>query len=120
MEIKICKDVREYRESIFFGLTLRQFVCSIGAVAVAVGLYFVLKSVAGKEIASWVCIVGASPIAIAGFFKYNGLTIEKFVGVWIKSEVFLTGKRLWGGENYYLRIWRRLLNDKNTKKQHSK
>jgi len=115
MEIKICKDVREYRESVFFGLTLRQFICSIGAVLIAVGLYFGLKSIIGKEIASWACIVGAAPVAIAGFFKYNGLTVERFIGAWVNSEVRRRGQRLWKGENYYLEIWR-YLNVKNIKK----
>ena len=38
MEIKIPKEIREYRESIFFGLTTRQFICSLLALGVAAGL----------------------------------------------------------------------------------
>ena len=40
MEIKVPKEVRQYHESIFFGLSLRQFGCSLAAVGAAVGLYF--------------------------------------------------------------------------------
>ena len=40
MEIRINREVRNYHESIFFGLSVRQFGCSLGAVAVAVGAYF--------------------------------------------------------------------------------
>lgn len=40
MEIKIPKEVREYHETIFFGLNTRQFVCSMFAVGVAVAMYF--------------------------------------------------------------------------------
>ena len=43
MEIRINREVRNYHESIFFGLSARQFGCSLGAVAVAVGVYFLLK-----------------------------------------------------------------------------
>ena len=43
MEIRINREVRNYHESIFFGLSARQFGCSLGAVAVAVGAYFLLK-----------------------------------------------------------------------------
>ena len=43
MEIKIPKEIREYRESIFFGLTTRQFICSLLALGVAVGVYFLLQ-----------------------------------------------------------------------------
>ena len=35
MEIKINKEIRAYRETLFFGLSVRQFVCSILAVGVA-------------------------------------------------------------------------------------
>ncbi|MDY5784122.1 MAG: PrgI family protein [Gemmiger sp.] len=38
MEIKIPKEIREYRESIFFGLTTRQFICSLLALGGAAGL----------------------------------------------------------------------------------
>lgn len=74
MEIKINKEIRAYRETLFFGLSMRQFVCSALAAGVAVGLYFGLNHVLDRETVSWVCIVGAAPVAAAGFFMYNGLT----------------------------------------------
>ena len=43
MEVKINREIRNYTESMFFGLSLRQLVFSALAVAVAVGLYFLLK-----------------------------------------------------------------------------
>ena len=62
MEIKINKEIRAYRETLFFGLSVRQFICSILAVGVAVGLYFSLSQVLDQETVSWVCIVGAAPV----------------------------------------------------------
>ena len=44
MEIKINKEIRAYRETLFFGLSVRQFICSVLAVGVAVALYFRLGS----------------------------------------------------------------------------
>lgn len=69
MEIKINKEIRAYRETLFFGLSVRQFVCSVLAVGVAVTLYFSLSRVLDRETVSWVCIVGAAPVAAAGFFS---------------------------------------------------
>ena len=43
MEIKINKEIRAYRETLFFGLSVRQFICSVLAVGAAVGLYFGLN-----------------------------------------------------------------------------
>ena len=54
MEIKINKEIRAYRETLFFGLSVRQFVCSVLAVGVAVGLYFSLSRVLDRETVSWV------------------------------------------------------------------
>lgn len=102
MEIKINKEIRNYKETLFFGLSLRQFVCSLLAVGVAVGLYFALRNVLDRETVSWLCIVGAAPIAVAGFFKYNGMTLEKFAWAWFQSEFLMAGNRVWKSENYYL------------------
>lgn len=93
MEVKINREIREYTESIFFGLSLRQFVFSICACVIAVILYFILKPYFGIETLSWVCILGATPFAVLGFVKYNGMTAEKFVAAWVKSMI-LTPKRL--------------------------
>lgn len=47
MEVKINREIRNYTESMFFGLTLRQFIFSVLACGVAVGVYFLLKPYRG-------------------------------------------------------------------------
>lgn len=103
MEIKIPKEVRAHKETIFFGLTARQFFCSILAVGLAVGVYFLLKNTAGQETASWACIVAAAPVALAGFFSYHGMTLERFIWAFLKSQVFYAGPRVFRTENIYRR-----------------
>lgn len=93
MEVKINQDIRTYSESMFFGLSMRQFVFSLLAVAVAVGLYFFLRPVVGTETVSWMCILGAAPFAAMGFVSYHGMTAEQFLWAWLRSEV-LEPKRL--------------------------
>ena len=39
IEVKIPKEIRAHRETIFFGLSARQFICAILAVALAAGIY---------------------------------------------------------------------------------
>jgi hypothetical protein len=101
MEIKINKEIRQYQESIFFGLSLRQFICALLAVGLAVAVYFLLKTPLGEETVSWLCIVAAAPVAAMGFFKYNGLTMEQFIWAWFKSEFFCAGARTFKAENIY-------------------
>lgn len=49
MEVKINREIRNYTESMFFGLSMRQFVFSVLAIIVAVGLYFLLKPHFGRK-----------------------------------------------------------------------
>ena len=101
IEIKINKEIHQYKESMFFGLTLRQFTCSALAVGIAVAAYFYFRPLLGDEAVSWICIFGACPMAVAGFFHYNGMTLEKTLWAIFKSQVLLAGKRVWKAENYY-------------------
>jgi len=101
IEVKIPKEIRQYKETIFFGLSARQFFCAIFAVAIAVGVYMLLGPTIGKETASWLCIVLASPAAMAGFFSYNGMTFEQFIWAVIKTEVLYAGDRRYVGENIF-------------------
>ena len=98
-EVKIPKKIRQYKESIFFGLSARQFFCAIFAVGIAAGAYLLLGDVIGKETASWLCIVLAAPAAMAGFFNYNGMTFEQFLWAFIKTEFLFAGDRKYVGEN---------------------
>lgn len=106
MEVKINKDIREFSESIFFGLSLRQFIFSALACIVAVVLYFVLKPFLGIETLSWVCILGAVPFAVLGFVKYNGMTAEKFILAFIKSDFIIPKKLTFKSKNIYAEIFK--------------
>ena len=101
MEVKINKEIRNYTESMFFGLSMRQFIFSALAVAVAVVLYFVLKPIVGMETVSWVCILGAAPFAAIGFVTYHGMTAEQFLWAWIKSEILMPKRLTFRPTNLY-------------------
>lgn len=101
MEIKVNKEIRDYTESIFFGLSMRQFFFSAVACGVAVLLYFLLRGHFGIETLSWGCILGAIPFGVLGFIKYNGMNAEEFVIAWIKSEILLPSVLLFKPQNIY-------------------
>lgn len=106
MEVKINKDIREFSESIFFGLSLRQFIFSVLACVVSVILYFALRPFFGIETLSWICILGAVPFAVLGFVKYNGMTAEKFIMAFIKSEFLIPKKLTFKAKNIYAEEFR--------------
>ncbi len=87
MNAKINKEIRNYSESIFFGLSMRQFVFSLLAVLVAVGLYYLLSPYFGLETLSWMVILAAAPFAVMGFVSYHGMSAEQFLITWIRSEL---------------------------------
>lgn len=104
MEVKINREIRNYTEAMFFGLSLRQFIFSVLACGVAVGIYFLLRPCVGTETVSWMCILGAAPFALLGFVKYNGMTAEKFMWAWIKSEVLIPKKLCFHSTNIYFEL----------------
>ena len=104
MEVKINREIREYSESMFFGLSMRQFFFSATACIIAVAVYFLLKPALGIEVTSWLCVLAAFPFAVMGFVKYNGLPAEKFIWAWIKSEVLIPKKLTFCNTNVYYRL----------------
>ena len=101
MEVKINREIRDYTESMFFGLSLRQFIFSVLACGAAVGLYFLLRPYMGMETVSWVCVLGAAPFAAFGFVRYHGMNAEQFVWVWIKSELLIPKCLVFRSKNLY-------------------
>lgn len=83
MEVKINKEVRDYTESIFLGLSFRQFCFSAIACGVAVLIYFSCIDKLGMEITTWLCILGAFPFASLGFITFQSMNAEDIlINVW--------------------------------------
>lgn len=101
MEVKINREIRNYTESMFFGLSMRQFIFSVLACGVAVGLYFILRPYFGVETLSWMCILGAAPFALLGFITYHGMTAEQFIWAWLRSEMLEPKELKFHDSNYY-------------------
>ena len=111
MEVKINKEIRNYTESVYFGLSLRQFIFSILACGMAVVLYFIFRPYFGIETLSWLCILGAAPFAAIGFVTYNGMNAEEFILAYIRSE-WLTPKELtFKPDNFYYELLKDRIGD---------
>ena len=117
MEIKINKEIRNYTESMYFGLSLRQFIFSILACIFAVGFYFIFRPYFGLETLSWLCILSVSPFAALGFITYNGMHAEQFIWVWIKSEILMPRQIKFESFNLY---WECLKQTNKQKKEVTK
>lgn len=98
------KEIRSYSESVFFGLSPRQFIFSLTAVLVAIGLYFWLKPFVGAETVSWICILGALPFAAMGFISYHEMTAEKLLLTFIKDQLLEPRVLIFKGNNLYYEL----------------
>ena len=101
MEVKINREIRGYTESMFFGLSMRQFIFSVLALGIAVGIFFLLKPYFGTETVSWLCILGAAPFAALGFVSYHGMPAEKFLWAWLRSELLEPREICFEASNIY-------------------
>lgn len=79
----IPQDVTEYKEQFFFGLTIRQFVCGIAMIALAVLTFLIGRNFISTDILMYIVILEVAPLAAVGFMRYNGMPFEK-----IASTVF--------------------------------
>ena len=120
MEIKLNREIRDYHESMFMGLSLRQTIFSVLAILVAVGLYFWLNPILGTETVSWVCILGAAPFAVIGFVSYHGMPAEKFLWVWFRSEVLEPKQLCFRPNNLYYELMKDTItkHEKEAKAKH--
>lgn len=83
--------------------SMRQFIFSVLAIGVSVGLYFILRSIVGEAEIGWICILAALPFALCGFVKYNGMTAEKLALAVIRFEYLMLKRLVFRAENLYAR-----------------
>lgn len=86
IEIKIPKEINEYKEKFLFGLTVRQFVSVAVALVICVPSFIFGKNVLGEDLMSWIIILIAVPIFGYGFFNFNGMPFEQFVIVLYRQK----------------------------------
>ena len=97
IEIRIPKEIKNYREKLFFGLTLRQCICAGVALLICVPLYIFGRNFIPQEMVSWLVILIAAPLMLAGFFKYNDMFFEQFA-VEFFYFYFFPQKRVYSNE----------------------
>lgn len=87
MEVKINREIRNYNETVFWGLSLRQTIFSILACISAVGTYFFFKDHFSMNLLSWLCMLSATPFAAFGFVQYEDMALEEFLTAWFRYTV---------------------------------
>lgn len=99
--VRIPKEIREYKEKILIGLTLRQMFASVLALGICVPLYLYGKRYINEEIIAWLVMIIALPLAGIGFVKINGMPFEKAIVSIFKSEFLYPKKRVYRSNNCF-------------------
>ncbi len=90
MVIEINKDIDRYQESVALGLTAKQLIFSIASVVIGGGLVLLLYKYVGLTVAAYIAIPVVAPIALGGFYSFNGMGFYEYMG---KKLHFMFGNK---------------------------
>lgn len=90
MVIEINKDIDKYQESVVMGLTAKQLVFSIASVVVGAGIVLLTYKYIGLTGSAYVAIPCVAPIALGGFYSFNGMSFYEYMG---KKIHFMIGNK---------------------------
>lgn len=88
--IEINKDIQKYKESVVLGLTGKQLIFSLASVLVGGGIVLLLYPYVGFTVSAYIAIPVVAPIALSGFYSYNGMSFMEMFKLKIH---FLFGNR---------------------------
>ena len=85
MIIEINKDIEKYQESVAMGLSAKQLVYSVLALGSGCGIVFLLYEKIGLTFSCYVAVPIVAPIALCGFYSYNGMGFREVFTRYMKS-----------------------------------
>ena len=80
MVIEINKDIDRYKESVVMGLTAKQLIYSVASVVAGGGIVLLLYPYIGLTPSVYVAVPVVAPIALGGFYSYNGMGFYEVMG----------------------------------------
>lgn len=79
MIIEINKDIDKYKETVVLGLTVRQLIFSLIALIAGGSIVLLIYPYVGLTVSAYVAIPVVAPIALNGFYSYNGMTFTELM-----------------------------------------
>lgn len=100
LQISVPKEIKEYKQVVAFGLTLKQLLWCGAGVLTGAGVFFLIKDKVALDIVAIVCMLSAIPFALMGFINYNGMDAWELFVQWFKVT-FLMRPLKYESTNYY-------------------
>ncbi len=94
IEVKIPAEIQEYKSKLVFGLSTRQVISIVGALAIGVPLGVYGSGHIPADILPWLIMLTVVPFAGYGFFTFKDMRFEEFMKVFIMMN-FLPQKRVY-------------------------
>ncbi|MDK8275413.1 PrgI family protein [Varibaculum cambriense] len=100
LQISVPKEIKEYKQVVAFGLTLKQLLWCGAGVLTGAGVFFLIKDKVALDIVAIICMLSAIPFALMGFVNYNGMDAWELFVQWFKVT-FLMRPLKYESTNYY-------------------
>lgn len=79
MTVDINKEITNFKENWFSGLSKRQTLAGLGMCAALFGSMYIEKTYIGGEVATYIAYVLIAVLGIIGFYNKDGLNGEEFI-----------------------------------------
>ncbi len=89
MHIEVNRDLDKFKESVMLGLSARQLIYSVIALALGSGIVLLTYPYVGLTVAAYIAVPVVAPIALTGFYSYHGLTFIEMM----KLKIHFSGKQ---------------------------
>lgn len=116
IEVRIPKEIKEYKEKIIFGLNLRQLISVFVGGIICLSTYFLIKPIVGTDLASDIIIIEAIPIFAFGFIKVRSFNFETYAKIFIKHKLG-KNKRTYENKLYIENLKEEIKNGNYAKKE---
>lgn len=82
IEVKVPKDLSEYKEKAALGMTLRQLICFGAACCVSAAAYWLLgRAGLGRSLKGYLSMAASAPWLAIGFIEVNSMPFERFAAL---------------------------------------
>lgn len=103
VERKIPRDISKYEAKLMLGFTTRQLVIGAPGIALAVGVFFLLKGEIGSA-AMFVALLTACPFLAFAAFKPLGMNLETFIKTAMLPMFLAPANRRYKTDNTYAHV----------------
>ena len=93
IEVRVPEEIKDYKESVVCGLSIRQLVCGGIAIGCGIPTFLLMKNI-NNDVATYCTMAVTVPAFCVGFIKKNGYTFEKFIKIKLRA-MFGRNKRIY-------------------------